>query len=80
MKKGASAGAWSVLRYYLNVCSGVHPQLSFSQMTNTLIGSDLFYPPPLLTVSLQISMSPDQRKGTAVIQTAGQRGQTSGLC
>lgn len=72
-EKGASAGSWSLLGYRLDVCSGVDPQLSFSQMTNASTGSDLFYPAPLLTVSLHISMSPDKRKGTAVMQPASRQ-------
>lgn len=66
-KKGASAGSWSSLRHRLD------PQLSFSQMTNASIGSDLFYPPPLLPVSLPVSMSPDKRKGAAAIWAASRQ-------
>lgn len=72
-KKGAAAGSWSLLRHRLDVCSGTDPQLSFSQMTNASIGSDLFFPPPLLTVSLHISMSPDKRKGATVTQAASRQ-------
>lgn len=66
-KKAASAGSWSFLRHRLD------PQLSFSQMTNAFMGWDLFYPPPLLPVSLQVSMSPDKRKGTAAIWAASRQ-------
>lgn len=44
-----------------------------SSPSNASFGSDLFSP-------LHVSMSPDQRKGTAAAQTGGRRCQTSGRC